>query len=1165
MAERRPLILDAGEIKELPSGDTLPSAGGTISTAFQGFRGEVVTSGQAISASTSTDIIFDEETYDTDDGFDAGTGIYTVPAALNGKYMTFGGNIRFTATESGTVYINHSVHGNIASMGFSGADVNVVTGPVLVATGDQIKMFVFLNSAANTQVDARTNFSGCVIQGSLILGEQLATPYTVSGHWFGERTLITDFTGDTAGAWVGVSNTNSTISLQSTNLHGMYDGTGTYTVPANVSKIRLKALMVPEGVPGDNQLGFMKNGSFLTIENGGAQNEVSEDAYANGGEYFQSAVLDVVPGDTFQVAAFRAGNTAIYNGWFEIEPIEHRLGGFQLEAEPLNLNAHKFWRVRGTTAGTFDGGAFAKLTMKDINGDAVYGRPFAGSEYSASNTAFIGIYGNGTTEWWGGASGAVVAGTSWLAQEFGAKVELGSVEFIARFSVDSNQMWDEFVIEWSDDGTTWNTLQTVDSSAAWSSNELKAYNVTEKSHVVTPTYLSKDVLTVAGTSGTIDLSGAPATSHKFVVAVVGQQNGANYTMTLGGVLGTPIFIGKLGDFETVSYFEFEGVTASASTAYSFTNGGDTTFRHTIFAWAVPYHSEFVGSSEGTSLTAPAVLSHTVAKGDAIFAVGTTRDNTIAVTNPDSFTEAAAPALVSNAFYMGAYHLLATTAGAKSLTIAETGGTDDRTYAASVHYRPTATQEATTTVGGSVNTTEYRYATGGGAPASGTFTMNSDAAASVTTINIHKFNGLGNDIGRLLELLLKSGNELLLQKENDSAISGDYTLDADAVDNTTYFTVTVTFVSGSGSFGNNDNVFFTKIADAGGGGGATDFLSLTDTPANYTSVEGLPLRANAAGTALEFFRISALDIGYGTTTENIPRSGTTVSSSGFATKGNFLEVSNKGIIEAVEFSTTAAHGGEVVAAIVTSADASGTITKISKGSYVAGDITTGSGAINSIKLSTPLEVEKGDLILIAVTRTDGGTTTNCGVYYTSGGSLSGTYLNSPGTGSRAFRKTDVDLTLSETLSGSDFFADSWAVGCDFRLADDALMPKGGVLGQIIKKNSSVDFDYDWVDDKTNQAPETATTYTVVDADLDGRGVKPMAAATAITITVPTGLTGTEPCTFIQDGVGVVTFEAAIGVTIKSAGGALSISSQNAAATLIPDKSAADTFWLVGAIV
>lgn len=113
-------------------------------------------------------------------------------------------------------------------------------------------------------------------------------------------------------------------------------------------------------------------------------------------------------------------------------------------------------------------------------------------------------------------------------------------------------------------------------------------------------------------------------------------------------------------------------------------------------------------------------------------------------------------------------------------------------------------------GGAVNTAEYRYATGGGVPTSGTFTMNSDLMTAVTTINVHKFNFAGNDIGPLLSVLLKAGSEIFLQKSNDT-ISGDYTLDVDAVDNTTYFTLTVTLVTGSGTLTNNNDVFFTKLS------------------------------------------------------------------------------------------------------------------------------------------------------------------------------------------------------------------------------------------------------------------------------------------------------------------------------------------------------------------
>lgn len=96
----------------------------------------------------------------------------------------------------------------------------------------------------------------------------------------------------------------------------------------------------------------------------------------------------------------------------------------------------------------------------------------------------------------------------------------------------------------------------------------------------------------------------------------------------------------------------------------------------------------------------------------------------------------------------------------------------------------------------------------------------------------------------------------------------------------------------------------------------------------------------------------------------------------------------------------------------------------------------------------------------------------------------------------------------------------------------------------------------------QTELTGTTHTVNNTDLAGNVVRRLNNAAAITVTVAPSLTGTEPSTWIQTGVGQVTFAAGAGVTILSADGNLSIAAQYGSASLIPDADTADTYYLVG---
>lgn len=93
-------------------------------------------------------------------------------------------------------------------------------------------------------------------------------------------------------------------------------------------------------------------------------------------------------------------------------------------------------------------------------------------------------------------------------------------------------------------------------------------------------------------------------------------------------------------------------------------------------------------------------------------------------------------------------------------------------------------------------------------------------------------------------------------------------------------------------------------------------------------------------------------------------------------------------------------------------------------------------------------------------------------------------------------------------------------------------------------------------------EITADHTVVDGDLTGNVVRRVNKATAISITVDTGLVGTEPATFIQTGAGAVSFVAGTGVTINSADARLNLRAKFSSASLIPDADTADTYYLIG---
>ena len=152
-------------------------------SAFQGFAA-TAGSTQAIPATTGTQVEFETELFDTDAAYDDSTFFYTVPAAFDGKYMTFAAGIRFSAGETGTLYLQKDDAGNgtfsnFASHGFTAlSDWALVSGAIQVATGDRIKVNVYTTSAATVSDDDRTRFSGYVIGESgstrMVLSEETA-------------------------------------------------------------------------------------------------------------------------------------------------------------------------------------------------------------------------------------------------------------------------------------------------------------------------------------------------------------------------------------------------------------------------------------------------------------------------------------------------------------------------------------------------------------------------------------------------------------------------------------------------------------------------------------------------------------------------------------------------------------------------------------------------------------------------------------------------------------------------------------------------------------------------------------------------------------------------------------------------------------------------------
>lgn len=94
------------------------------------------------------------------------------------------------------------------------------------------------------------------------------------------------------------------------------------------------------------------------------------------------------------------------------------------------------------------------------------------------------------------------------------------------------------------------------------------------------------------------------------------------------------------------------------------------------------------------------------------------------------------------------------------------------------------------------------------------------------------------------------------------------------------------------------------------------------------------------------------------------------------------------------------------------------------------------------------------------------------------------------------------------------------------------------------------------------PTITASRNLTNTDLTGNVFYDVDTASTVTLTVPSGLTGTEPVTFQSTGTGTVSFVAGGGVVIQSLDSNLSIAGQFGSVTLIPKGS--DVYGLVGAL-
>ena len=293
---------------------------------------------------------------------------------------------------------------------------------------------------------------------------------------------------------------------------------------------------------------------------------------------------------------------------------------------------------------------------------------------------------------------------------------------------------------------------------------------------------------------------------------------------------------------------------------------------------------------------------------------------------------------------------------------------------------------------------------------------------------------------------------------------------------------------------------------------------------------------------------------------VPGISVSSSTSAYGTKGNIHRALGSLRITDVDVQLSAVGDGdsfELVLGIMSGNTASATISSVQKQTF------TGATGNQTITLDTAYDIPRGSIFFVGASNITSGAAANPGIEYYLGSTdyLENQTLAEIDTTKRGVRWNDADIQNGD--SPFDLTDTYWKIDFTYQPLN-ALLPIGGTAGQILSKINGTDYNVEWVDDpsKMVQTEITATAYSTVSGDFAGNVIRRMNNAATQTITIEPSMTGGQPVTFVRTGAGAVSFAAGVGVTIQSAGGNLSIADQYGSATLIPDATTAETYYLIG---
>lgn len=224
------------------------------------------------------------------------------------------------------------------------------------------------------------------------------------------------------------------------------------------------------------------------------------------------------------------------------------------------------------------------------------------------------------------------------------------------------------------------------------------------------------------------------------------------------------------------------------------------------------------------------------------------------------------------------------------------------------------------------TGQWDYVSGGGAPASTQFTANSDTLASVVTLNFSDSSGSDNNFSSAFANI-QSGDYIVLRDNAGGGAHGTF-LVSSSVDNTTYWTFTVSTGNVAGTF-SATNTYDVWVISSGGSGDVTG--------GSASVVSEIPRYTSTTGKA-----IGRSDVLVGGTT---PTAGTrTLGTGATFCGGHIVQTSGSATI------STAGNGVIALGSVTTSnASAVGLISASGSGSFVCGRVSqsvAGTGTIQS---------------------------------------------------------------------------------------------------------------------------------------------------------------------------------------------------------------------------